>query len=134
MMPDTNTTYRPNSRVKKRERCNRSAAAVLLIPFFPGFITGYVFDHFDKRNVPKTITLPEYITEDLLLVNDFSRCGDKLTQVNAIVIHYVGNPNTTAWQNVNYFRNLAVSSHLVVGMEGKVSAGFLKTMEKMTCF
>ena len=51
--------------------------------------------------------------------------GEKLTQVNAIVIHYVGNPNTTAWQNRSYFANLAetgetsASSNLIVGMEGE---------------
>lgn len=72
------------------------------------------------------MVLPDYIKEDLLPVNPYSRCGDKLTRVNAIVIHYVGNPNTTAWQNRSYFANLAdsgetsASSNLVVGMEGEV--------------
>ena len=63
--------------------------------------------------------------EDLLPVNEYSRCGDKLERVNAVVIHYVGNPNTTAWQNRSYFENLATtgetsaSSNLIVGMEGE---------------
>ncbi len=78
-----------------------------------------------KSNVPASITLPDYVKEDLLPVNEFSRCGDKLTQVNAVVIHYVGNPNTTAWQNRSYFENLATSgetsasSNLIVGLEGE---------------
>ena len=63
--------------------------------------------------------------EDLLPVNEYSRCGDKLQRVNAVVIHYVGNPNTTAWQNRSYFANLATtgetsaSSNLIVGLEGE---------------
>ena len=47
-----------------------------------------------KSNIPASITLPDYVQEDLLPVNQYSRCGDKLQRVNAVVIHYVGNPNT----------------------------------------
>ena len=78
-----------------------------------------------KSNIPASITLPDYVKEDLLPVNEYSRCGDKLQRVNAVVIHYVGNPNTTAWQNRSYFENLATtgdtsaSSNLIVGMEGE---------------
>ena len=78
-----------------------------------------------KSNIPACITLPDYIKEDLLPVNEYSRCGDKLQRVNAVVIHYVGNPNTTAWQNRSYFENLAASgetsasSNLIVGLEGE---------------
>ena len=78
-----------------------------------------------KSNIPASITLPNYVKEDLLPVNEYSRCGDKLQRVNAVVIHYVGNPNTTARQNRSYFENLATtgdtsaSSNLIVGMEGE---------------
>lgn len=78
-----------------------------------------------KSNIPASITLPDYVKEDLLPVNEYSRCGDKLKRVNAVVIHYVGNPNTTAWQNRSYFENLATSgetsasSNLIVGLEGE---------------
>ena len=78
-----------------------------------------------KSNIPAHITLPNYVKEDLLPVNEYSRCGDKLTRVNAVVIHYVGNPNTTAWQNRSYFESLATtgdtsaSSNLIVGLEGE---------------
>ena len=78
-----------------------------------------------KSNIPASITLPDYVQEDLLPVNQYSRCGDKLQRVNAVVIHYVGNPNTTARQNRSYFENLATtgdtsaSSNLIVGMEGE---------------
>lgn len=137
----------PSRRKQRRKRRNRCMALLLAVMFLLGCTTGYAlaaarekdteenkdaqkdtlfFTNIETSNVPDTITLPEYIIEDLLPINEYSRCGDKLTQVNAIVIHYVGNPNTTAWQNVNYFRNLATSgensasSNLVVGMDGEV--------------
>ena len=78
-----------------------------------------------KSNIPASITLPDYVKEDLLPVNEYSRCGDKLQRVNAVVIHYVGNPNTTARQNRSYFENLATSgdtsasSNLIVGLDGE---------------
>lgn len=66
------------------------------------------------------------ITVDYLTVNDYSRPGDKLKKVNAIVIHYVGNPGTTAAQNRSYFEGLkdghgaSASSHYIVGLDGEI--------------
>lgn len=68
----------------------------------------------------------DWVIQDLLPVNEYSRPGTKLEQVTAIAVHYVGNPGTTAKQNRNYFANLAkthetsASSHFVVGLEGEV--------------
>ena len=45
------------------------------------------------------ISLPDWITADLLPVNPWSRPGTRLCAVNGIVVHYVGNPGTTAAQN-----------------------------------
>ena len=53
--------------------------------------------------------LPDYVTEDLLTVNQWSRPGTPLEEINGIVIHYVGNPGPTARAN-----------HFVVGLEGEV--------------
>ncbi len=46
----------------------------------------------------------------------------KLKDIKNIVIHYVGNPNTTAQNNRDYFNKLdtSVSSHFVVGLEGEI--------------
>ncbi len=66
------------------------------------------------------------MTEELLPVNEFSRPGTPLEAVNGVVIHYVGNPGTTAEQNRSYFNNLAqtgetyASSHFIIGMDGTV--------------
>ena len=73
-----------------------------------------------------TSRLPEWIEEDLLPVNEYSRPGTPLPEVKGVVVHYVGNPGTTAWQNKNYFAGLAdshatyASSNLIVGLEGEI--------------
>lgn len=79
-----------------------------------------------EGNNTEEIPVPDWIVQDLLPVNEYSRPGDALPQVNGVVIHYVGNPGTTAQQNRNYFAGLAethetsASSHFVVGMDGTV--------------
>lgn len=71
-------------------------------------------------------TLPDWITEDLLPVNEWSRPGRAMTAVNGIVVHYVGNPGSTAKQNRNYFANLAkthktqASSNFIIGLDGEI--------------
>lgn len=71
--------------------------------------------------------LPDYVTRELLEVNEWSRPGEALKNVRGIVLHYVGNPGTTAQANRNYFNSLAdgsletyASSHFIVGLEGEV--------------
>lgn len=76
--------------------------------------------------------LPDYITEDYLQVNRYSRPKVPLTAVNSIVIHYTANPGSTAAGNRNYFNNLAeqdgvenptyASSNFIVGLEGEIIA------------
>lgn len=76
-----------------------------------------------KHETPVT---PDWVTLDLLPVNEYSRPGTPLEKVNGIVVHYVGNPNTTAKQNQNYFANLAkthetsASSHFLIGLDGEI--------------
>ena len=76
-----------------------------------------------KHETPVT---PDWVTLDLLPVNEYSRPGTPLEKVNGIVVHYVGNPNTTAKQNRNYFANLAkthetsASSHFLIGLDGEI--------------
>lgn len=66
------------------------------------------------------------IDRQLLTVSEYSRPGKPLKQVNAIVIHYVGNPGTSAWHNRQYFESLkdtketAASSHYIVGLYGEI--------------
>lgn len=69
---------------------------------------------------------PEWVERQLLPVNEYSRPGEKLTAVNGVVVHYTGNPGTTAEQNRSYFVGLAqsgetyASSNFVIGLEGEI--------------
>lgn len=72
------------------------------------------------------LDLPDWVTVKLLPVNEWSRPGTPLEAVNGVVVHYVGNPGTTAEQNNSYFRGLAeshltyASSQFLIGLEGEV--------------
>ena len=69
---------------------------------------------------------PSYVNYVPLVLNEYSRPGTYLSEVNGIVVHYVANPGTTAEQNRNYFNNLATthetwaSSHFIIGLDGEV--------------
>lgn len=72
------------------------------------------------------------IVEKLLTPNKYSRPCTKREKTTKIAIHYIGNPNTSAIANRNYFDNLRfqnpvndktnrwVSSHYIVGLQGEV--------------
>lgn len=74
---------------------------------------------------PLPDAVPDWVEQSLLPVNEYSRPGTWLDGVNGVVVHYTGNPGTTAMQNRNYFAGLAethetsVSSNFVVGLEGE---------------
>ena len=72
------------------------------------------------------ISVPEYVERDYLTVNPWSRPGEELKKINGVVIHYVGNPGTSAEANRNYFESLSggeqetyASSHFIIGLEGE---------------
>ena len=66
------------------------------------------------------------VSEQLLTVNDYSRPGEKTDGIKYIVIHYLGNPKTTAQENHDYFESLKelqncyMSANYVVGLEGEI--------------
>lgn len=66
--------------------------------------------------------VPEWVDVQLISTDGHSRRGDKLDGVQDIVIHYVGNPGTTAQQNRKWYENpeSTVSSHFIVGLEGEI--------------
>lgn len=65
---------------------------------------------------------PEWIDDQIIDVDGASRSGEKLDSVKDIVIHYVGNPGSTAQQNHDFYagNQSNVSSHFVVGLDGEV--------------
>lgn len=98
--------------------CTAAALAAL------GVLLSQVLDH---RLPGDGVAVPEYVVQDLLPVNEWSRPGTALEKIDAVVIHYVGNPGTTAQANRNYFASLSsgeegtyASSHFIVGLEGEV--------------
>ena len=65
---------------------------------------------------------PYWVDQQIVEINGSGRRGEKLNGVTDIVIHYVGNPGTTAQQNHDYYDQpeTTVSSHFVIGLEGEV--------------
>ena len=127
---------RPYTRRSRRRRPGWLILAALALVFATGLLCGLRMDSFalperlaglfgPRSNVPENIALPDFIEEDLLSENPYSRPGLPLSRVNDIVIHYVGNPGTSAAQNRSYFQGLAesgatyASSNLIVGLEGE---------------
>lgn len=70
----------------------------------------------------RRLDAPNWVEVDLIKIDGASRRGTPLDDLNAIVIHYVGNPGTTARNNRNYFNNTdsTVSAHFVVGLDGEI--------------
>ncbi|MBQ7248375.1 MAG: undecaprenyl-diphosphate phosphatase [Lachnospiraceae bacterium] len=106
----------------------RIALAALVLIFalvFPGVLPG-------SAAPASKYGLPEYVTEDYITVNQYSRPGIPLLKVNDIVIHYTGNPGTSAEANRNYFNSLSMqtgtdgvtygSSNFIVGLDGEILA------------
>ena len=66
------------------------------------------------------------IDVQLLTINDWSRPGIAVSDIKKIVVHYLGNPETTAQENRDYFESLKnlqdtyMSANYVVGMDGEI--------------
>ena len=123
----------PTQTPPRRRRQQRRRRRFPLLPFLVLLVAVLAvvkwIDPFAPRSDPKqqeTPQTPDWVTVELLPVNPYSRPGTPLEQVNGIVVHYVGNPGTTAAQNHSYFENLAetgetyASSHFLVGLEGEI--------------
>lgn len=66
--------------------------------------------------------IPDWIDQQIIDVDGDSRRGVYLEGIKNIVIHYVGNPGTSAQQNRDYFDSSSsdVSSHFVIGLDGEI--------------
>ena len=66
--------------------------------------------------------MPEWVEVEPLPINPYSRPGTPLRQINGVVVHYVGNPATSAEANRSFFAGLALtgetyaSAHFLVGL------------------
>lgn len=97
-------------------------------------ICGAVFNYFSWFHKETPYYHPDpsytdgrpYIDVQLLTPNEYSRPCAPTEKINGIVIHYVGNPGSTAQGNRDYFEGLKdsgetyASSNFVVGLEGEI--------------
>lgn len=66
------------------------------------------------------------IDKQYLTVSDYNRPGTSRSKTMAVACHYVGNPNTSAQANRNYFENLKdthttkASVHYIIGLDGEI--------------
>ena len=107
---------------RARSRAQRLALTVLALAALAG-----CFYYYTHRGVPGAgVEIPEWITQELLPLNPNSRPGTPLEKIDGVVVHYVGNPATSAAANRGYFANLALtnetkaSAHFIVGLEGEI--------------
>ncbi len=75
-----------------------------------------------KKEALHNVEMPDWVDVQLIHIHNTARTGTELDQINNVVIHYVGNPGSTAQNNRDYFdkESTTVSSHFVVGLEGEV--------------
>lgn len=94
-----------------------------------GFSGGGQFDNSGFRKTveaPRDDEMPDWITQQFLPVNDYSRPGIPLERVNGVVVHYVANPGSTGWENRHYFEGLSEShetkagAHFIIGLDGTI--------------
>jgi len=97
-------------------RLQRPMLAILAAVLTAAVVIGIVMLH--RVHVP---AVPDWVSVQIIPVGA-SRSGKALKPVKNIVIHYVGNPGTSAQQNHDYYDNpgTTVSSHFVVGLEGEI--------------
>ncbi len=121
-------------RRRRRQRLIRIALLLLVPAVLTGAAVCGVYLYRQQMGTEETIQpyeikyiadAPDYRVE-LLTVNEYSRPGTELSEVNGIVIHYTANPGTTAEQNRSYFEGLKdskethASSHFVIGIAGEI--------------
>ncbi|MEY8355752.1 peptidoglycan recognition family protein [Lachnospiraceae bacterium 54-53] len=127
-----------NRRLKRKNREKRKrklyiGAGILGLTIASAGILWVMSLLFDENYVDlKEIRMPEWVEQDYLDPNPYSRPGTEMNKVREIVIHYVANPGTSAKQNMNYFnslkdqtgiRKISASSHFIIGLEGEVLQG-----------
>lgn len=112
-------------RKSKRRKERIKKIGILLIVALVAMVAWKASEiYYGKINLSKLENMerPEWIDDQIIDVDGASRSGEKLDSVKDIVIHYVGNPGSTAQQNHDFYagNQSNVSSHFVVGLDGEV--------------
>lgn len=84
--------------------------------------SGFTLNVSQKVKKAENLEIPDWVEPQLIHKHNTARSGIKLNDIKNIVIHYVGNPNTSAKNNRDYFDkpSTTVSSHFIVGLEGEI--------------
>lgn len=100
---------------------------IIKMLFPESFSDGFIPSPFGKNisekvEKAKELQVPDYVDVQLIHKHTTARTGINLTDIKNVVIHYVGNPNSTAQNNRDYFDkwDTTVSSHFVVGLDGEI--------------
>ena len=87
----------------------------------------YIMNTEAEEETEEIVCVPKPdIDVQLLTVNPYSRPGEKCKKIDAIVVHYLGNPRTSAQENHDYFESLkdlkdvSMSANYVVGTKGEI--------------
>lgn len=133
-----------NDRKKKKSRRSRKKTAkrrgfpfaavfmALVVGVLAGLGSGYYVWGWERPYTVdlKAVEVPDWVKQEFIRKNIFSRPDVSRRKINNIVLHYVANPGSSAEGNRNYFDSLAdqdsqkggtsTSSHFIVGLEGEV--------------
>lgn len=112
-------------REKKRKRLKnlkRFGIFLLVIALIGGGIHCYrFFSASDSVAKAKSVKAPDYVDIQLIHLGK-ARSGMQLKKIGGVVVHYTGNPGSTAQNNRDYFDKMSteVCSHFVIGLDGEV--------------
>lgn len=133
-----------NDRKKKKSRRSRKKTAkrrgfpfaavfmALVVGVLAGLGGGYYVWGWERPYTVdlKAVEVPDWVKQEFIRKNIFSRPDVSRRKINNIVLHYVANPGSSAEGNRNYFDSVAdqdsqkggtsTSSHFIVGLEGEV--------------
>ena len=133
-----------NDRKKKKSRRSRKKTAkrrgfpfaavfmALVLGVLAGLGGGYYVWGWERPYTVdlKAVEVPDWVKQEFIRKNIFSRPDVSRRKINNIVLHYVANPGSSAEGNRNYFDSQAdqdsqkggtsTSSHFIVGLEGEV--------------
>lgn len=115
---------RTKRKIKQRRRFK---PLILVILATLALLCVFIHTSYNRKNNSqldniRNATLPEWIDSQIIEIDGVSRDGRKLDSVKDIVIHYVGNPGSTAQQNHDFYAGSQseVSSHFIVGLKGEI--------------
>lgn len=108
----------------KKYRRRRQLLAIIVLIIAIALVHGIGQRVIPEHRVSRLggLAAPSWVQQEFIREDGHSRSGKELTAVNDIVIHYVGNPGTTAQANRDFFDSddSNVSSHYVIGLDGEI--------------